>query len=461
MYDAIIIGAGLSGLAAGIRLAHYEKRVCILERHTTIGGLNSFYRLRGRNYDVGLHAVTNFTPKGTKRGPLARVLRQLRFSWDEFGLKPQCGSRVVFPGAQLDFTNDFEVLRAEVARAFPAQIDGFNRMVAAVPEYENLPFDRAEESARAWVGQFLTDPLLVEMIFCPLMFYGSARENDMDLAQFFIMFRSILCEGFARPADGIRPILKQLVRRYKELGGELRLRTGVKRIVHDGNSAVAVELDDGEALSAANVLSSAGFVETMRLCEQKGPNVERNAGRLGFVETCSLLDCPATNVGIDRTIVFFSADEQFAWRRPQELVDPRSGVLCMPGNFQFDEPADDPAVRVTALADYDGWAALPEDRYLAAKQQWYDVLTATAARYLGDFRPHVVDSDMFTPTTVVRYTGHVNGAIYGAARKRYDGSTFLNNVSLCGTDQGYVGIIGALVGGITAANTRVLQSAKT
>ena len=68
MYDAIIIGAGMSGLAAGIRLAHFDKRVCILERHYTIGGLNSFYRLRGRDYDVGLHAVTNFTPKGTKKG---------------------------------------------------------------------------------------------------------------------------------------------------------------------------------------------------------------------------------------------------------------------------------------------------------------------------------------------------------------------------------------------------------
>jgi phytoene dehydrogenase-like protein len=348
-----------------------------------------------------------------------------------------------------------------VARAFPKQIDGFNRLAAAVPDYDDLPFDRAEDSARAWVGQFVDDPLLIEMIFCPLMYYGSAREDDMDLAQFFIMFRSIFCEGFSRPADGIRPILKMLVRRYRELGGELRLRAGVRRIVHEGDQAVGVELDGGETLSTANVLSSAGFVETMRLCGRAAPNVEQDAGRLGFVETCSLLDCPATNVGIDRTIVFFSADEKFAWRRPQDLVSPRSGVLCMPGNFQFDEPLDDPAVRVTALADYDGWAALPEDRYRAAKQQWYDVLTATATRYLGDFRPHVVDSDMFTPTTVVRYTGHVNGAIYGAARKRYDGSTFLNNVSLCGTDQGYVGIIGALVGGITTANLRVLQSAKT
>ena len=66
MYDTIIIGAGMSGLAAGIRLAHYDQRVCILERHYTIGGLNSFYRLRGRDYDVGLHALTNVTPKGRK-----------------------------------------------------------------------------------------------------------------------------------------------------------------------------------------------------------------------------------------------------------------------------------------------------------------------------------------------------------------------------------------------------------
>ena len=29
MYDTIIIGAGMSGLAAGIRLAHFGQRVCI------------------------------------------------------------------------------------------------------------------------------------------------------------------------------------------------------------------------------------------------------------------------------------------------------------------------------------------------------------------------------------------------------------------------------------------------
>ncbi|MGC3968658.1 MAG: NAD(P)-binding protein [Pirellulales bacterium] len=187
-YDAIIIGAGMSGLAAGIRLAHYEKRVCILERHTTIGGLNSFYRLDGRNYDVGLHAVTNFTPKGTKRGPLARLLRQLRFSWDDLALKPQLGSRIAFPSQSLEFSNDFELLRSEIARAFPDQADNFDRLVAAIPDYDDLPLAAADASAREFLKSHLSDPLLVEMLLCPLMYYGTREKATWTSLNFLSCF---------------------------------------------------------------------------------------------------------------------------------------------------------------------------------------------------------------------------------------------------------------------------------
>ena len=36
-YDAVIIGAGMSGLAAGIRLAMFDQKVCILEKHLISG----------------------------------------------------------------------------------------------------------------------------------------------------------------------------------------------------------------------------------------------------------------------------------------------------------------------------------------------------------------------------------------------------------------------------------------
>ncbi|MBL8849140.1 MAG: NAD(P)-binding protein, partial [Planctomycetaceae bacterium] len=170
-YHTIIIGAGMSGLAAGIRLAYYEKPVCILERHTTIGGLNSFYRLRGRNYDVGLHAVTNYAPPGTRTGPLAKLLKQLRLRWDDFALCPQLGSAVVFPGRRLAFTNDFAVLESEVSREFPADSDGFRKLVAHIDVFDETRLDQAPLSAREVLAGFLRDATLVDMLLCPLMFY--------------------------------------------------------------------------------------------------------------------------------------------------------------------------------------------------------------------------------------------------------------------------------------------------
>jgi len=49
-------------------------------------------------------------------------------------------------------------------------------------------------------------------------------------------------------------------------------------------------------------------------------------------------------------------------------------------------------------------------------------------------------------------TVNANGAIYGAPHKQLDGSTNFKNLYLCGTDQGYLGIIGALVSGVSMAN---------
>ena len=96
VYDAVIVGAGMSGLAAGVRLAQYERNVCILEKHSMIGGLNSFYRRGGQNYGVGLHAMTNYVPKGTKVGPLARIIRHLRMPWDELVSRSRTVRRSLF-----------------------------------------------------------------------------------------------------------------------------------------------------------------------------------------------------------------------------------------------------------------------------------------------------------------------------------------------------------------------------
>jgi len=457
MYDTIIIGAGMSGLAAGIRLAYFGQRVCILERHYTIGGLNSFYRMRGRNYDVGLHALTNITPKGTKKGPLARLLRQLRISWDDLEISPQLGSDIVFPGVRLRFDNDLELLRSEVAREFPKQIDNFDRVIDQVVEYDELDESHQEISARERLSEILSDPLLVEMMFCPLMFYGSAREHDMDWGQFSIMFRSIFMEGLGRPQAGVRLILKKLVRKYRGLGGELKLRAGVKRLAIEDGHVSGVVLENGEELTARRVLSSAGWPETMRMCDDGAPVVSRASGRLSFCETIATLDVEPRELGHDRTITFYNDSEEFAWTKPAEPCDMRSGVICSPNNFDYGKPLDDGTMRITSLANFDYWQGLDENAYRLEKMRWYDRITESAVRFVPDYRNRVIDTDMFTPTTIVRFTGHDNGAVYGTPEKQIDGRTHLDNLFICGTDQGFVGIIGSIMSGIGMANMHCLR----
>jgi phytoene dehydrogenase-like protein len=462
VYDTIIIGAGMSGLAAGIRLAHYDQKVCILEKHWTIGGLNGFYRLGGRNYDVGLHAVTNFTPAGTKKGPLARLLRQLRFKWEDFELAPQVGSAIAFPGVRLGFTNDIDFLRSEIARAFPSERDNFERLLTELVDYDDLNQDNFEGSARQFLESCIRDPLLVEMILCPLMWYGNAREDDMDFGQFCIMFRSIFLEGFARPLAGVRLILKHLVRRYRSLGGELKLRSSVAKILVDDKRAVGIQLEGGEVLQAKRILSSAGIIETQRLCDDLTSEVaEQRAGQLTFIESISVLDQQPKQVGFNETIVFYNDSPHFHWRAPEaELCDLRTGVICSPNNYLYASELgnlQDGIIRITTIANYDLWAGLDQQDYLRQKMWWYDRSVASAVRFIPDFRLHVIDTDIFTPKTIRRFTSHDNGAVYGAPEKKLDGTTHLQNLFLCGTDQGFVGIVGAIVSGISMANMHCLR----
>jgi phytoene dehydrogenase-like protein len=456
MYDTIIIGAGMSGLAAGIRLAHFDQRVCILERHNAIGGLNSFYRRGGRDLDVGLHAVTNYAPKGSRSGPLSRLLRQLRLAWEELALAPQLGSAIMFPDLTLHFDNHFELFESEVQRHFPKQKDNFRRLVTQLCDYEQFGQPQTQGSARAIIGEIITDPLLVELLFCPVLYYGGSREHDMDFGQFSILFRSIFLEGLARPLAGIRLILKKLVQKFKKLGGELRLRASVSRICVKDDAVSKIVLEDGAELEAKHILSSAGWLETMRMCEAP-PAAQVEPSRLSLVESISILDAPPRSLGNDKTIVFFNDSEKFHYEKPPELADLRSGVVCSPNNFAYGEPMPENFVRITSLANYDRWAALGEEEYRLAKLRWYDRLVASAVRFVPDFRSAVIDTDIFTPMTIQRFTGHEGGAVYGAAQKRYDGTTHLKNLFICGNDQGMVGVIGTILSGISITNRYLLK----
>jgi len=457
-YDVLIIGAGMSGLAAGIRLAYYGKSVCVVEKHYRVGGLNSFYNLGGHKLDVGLHAMTNYVPKGVKLSPLPKLLRQLKLKAEDFALCPQRMSAIKFPNKTIRFNNDFGFFVQEVVDNFPRQADNFQKLLKSIFEYDELNLCAKPVSAREVVGSIISDPLLSDMIFCPLMFYGNAQENDMEFGQFVIMFKSIFCEGFARPQAGVRQILDVLVKKYKACGGELKMRCEVKSLKCANGRVASILLENGEVLTADRILSSAGYAETMKLLtDHDSSKLNCNVGQLSFVEFILVLNKEPVEMSYETTITFYNNSDRFDYRKPDELVDVSSGVICCPNNFQFENPLPEGMIRITNLANFDLWNRLGKEEYKAQKAAWLETTLREVVEFVPDFRDSIVFTDIFTPKTIYRFTGRINGAVYGTPNKTKTGKTHLDNLFICGTDQGFLGIVGAMLSGISMANLHVLQ----
>lgn len=473
-YDAVIIGAGPSGLAAAARLAHFGIKVCLLEGHSRPGGLNSWHFVKGREISTGLHAFTNWSADG-RGGALGRLLRQLRIKYADLGLEPQGQSSIRFPSARLRFSNDIELIRHEVAAAFPDQIDCFDRFRALVRETDEAEPASRQTSARRVIEEYIADPLLAEMLLCPVMFYGNPggvgdgldaeRDRpDMDWLLFCVVWKCIFESGFGHPAHGMRPLWEMLAKRIADDGGEVRLSSRVERLVVRGGRVVGARLTGGETVEGEAFFSSAGSVETDRLLDP-APATEKPVGSISIVEGISLLDRPAAVAGLTDTAIFYSFSDQLRFRRPEGLVEDSNGVVCASGNYHSPASRDNGVVKISQLANYRAWRGLEAQAYAFGKHETaagmavaLGKLGIALAKARNGAGKYAAFDDVFTPRSIERFTSHAEGALYGSPVKSRTGGTSARNLFLIGADQGFHGIVGAMLSGVAMVNLHLLRN---
>lgn len=459
-YDVIIIGAGLSGLSAGIRLAYYGRKVAIFERHSIPGGLNSYYRRNGKYVDVGLHAMTNYAEEGARSALLSKLFRQLRIKRSSLELCQQTYSLISFPGVELRLANSLPDVQAQIKAIFPELADGFAALCEKIASTDLMSFESDGLSARSVVREYVGDSLLLEMIMCPTMFYGNARADDMDFKQFCIMFQSIFVEGMARPKNGMQPFIDGLVEQFQAHGGELKLGCGIAGINCENGNVIQLQADDGRYYTAKTYISSIGALETSRICNSPQPILESaGCGQMGFVETIFNLSCTPCELGLKPCLIFRNEKSKFNFSVPADGVDFNSQVICLPGNFRGCSNASaSKCARITAIASPEWWKKLNKVEYEDAKKTNSARLLEVLERLAPGISGKVTSWEMFTPMTIRRFTGHLNGAIYGAPNKIYSGKTDCENLLLCGTDQGYLGIIGSMLSGTIVANNLMIDN---
>ncbi len=118
-----IIGAGIGGLSAGVRLAAGGVRVKILEKNPTPGGKVNFHQAQGYSFDTGASLLTM---RHVVEDLFSSVNRRLEDYLTLEPLEPLC--RYMWrDGATLDASTNIEIMEAEIARLAPDDVAAFRR----------------------------------------------------------------------------------------------------------------------------------------------------------------------------------------------------------------------------------------------------------------------------------------------------------------------------------------------
>src|SRR5215475_6218767 len=190
---AVVIGSGFGGLAAAVRLGAKGYRVTVFEKLDAPGGRAYVYRQDGFTFDGGPTIIT---------APfLFEELWRLcgRRLADDVTLTPVSPFyRIRFhDGAMFDCSGDPDVMRAQIARLAPDDVDGYERFLKAseaifrvgFEELGDVPFDSWTDMARIvpamlrlrsyrtvydFVASFVRDERLrVVLSFHPLLIGGN------------------------------------------------------------------------------------------------------------------------------------------------------------------------------------------------------------------------------------------------------------------------------------------------
>ena len=298
----------------------------------------------------------------------------------------------------------------------------------AFPAYS---VDAEELSTREIIRDSQIDPLLGEMLLCPTCYYGSARPNDIDFPTFIMLFDAIFRQGLARPEKGIRAILDPLTAKLKELGVQRRMNCAVKSITTSGNEAQEIVLETGETIRANQIISTCGIRETELLLGASCIELQTaKTGNFSIIESIRVFDGHPRDFGWNETVVFFNETDQFTYDCPQEIVDLKSGVICLPDNYGPHVNPTESKIRITHPANFQKWDALSKDLYIGVKEDWEEKIMGNSMNYLDgghgtldELNQKTTLMDTFTPTTIKHFTSHINGTLYGSPTKRRDGST--------------------------------------
>ncbi|MEW2081003.1 NAD(P)/FAD-dependent oxidoreductase [Streptomyces sp. NPDC005283] len=449
-FDAVVIGAGNAGLTAAATLQRAGLRTLLVERHNIPGGCATSFR-RGRyEFEVALHQLSGVGSEGQEfslRGLFEKlgVLDRLDF------VQEQDLYRAVVPGeydvtlpaewaAAVDVLSDaFPGNRERVERFFQLVKDTTVWQMAAMrglpPEQvDPTYFRQGLRPLTEVLDDHFDDPRIKAVLATYWGYVGQPPSRlafqDLALLLFaYFEFKPWHIRG------GSQAMSSAFLDSFLAAGGEVRFNTGVEAILTERGRAVGVRLDDGQEISARDVVSNASLPVTYAMLGDAAPSAvrddlaSRRVGVSGFVLHMGLDATPA-ELGFTTSTTFVNADlDDDRMYASWHTLEPARGICVSsydvaPIGFA---PSGATHVSLMTLQYADAWDKVSPGEYARTKFAYAETLLDRVEVITPGIRDAIEEVDVATPMTMSRYLGHPGGAIYGYDQDRAENWLFRNS----------------------------------
>jgi len=303
--NVVIVGAGLAGLSAALRLAGAGRKVTVVERESVPGGRNGLLNKSGYSFDTGPSVLTM---PDLIADALACVGEDIKDWLDLIPLKPLY--RAFYDdGSQLDVHSDTNQMREEIAKTIsPAEAVGYGKYVDFVTKlykYEMKDFiDRNIDSplnlltpnlARLIalggfrklspkVNQFLKDPRTQKVYSFQAMYAGVSPQQALAIYAVIAYMDSV--NGVFFPKGGMHAVPRAMAAAAQKHGVTFKYNSTVTAIEKSNGRATAVITESGERITCDVVVLNPDLPVAWRDLLGGQP---RSVKRLKYSPSCATL----------------------------------------------------------------------------------------------------------------------------------------------------------------------------
>jgi all-trans-retinol 13,14-reductase len=479
-YSTIIVGSGISGLSAAIVLAKHGRKPLVLDAHNIPGGCMQMFQRRAPGnvtcrFDTGVHYVGSMYPGQI----MWRLFRYMGVEVPTQPLDRECFDRISFPSGDFHVPVGWNNVADALKRACPAESQAIDAYIGKMrgaeaslswhtlnPGAEGA-FDRGlhETSLQQLIDQLGASPRLRSLICAQSSLYA-VPAAEVPLAVHAAVIGSTV-EGPHYVTGGGDAITNPMVAKLSELGGGVRMRAPVRRVLAESGAAAGVELESGEVIHAPEVILAVHPRVAVKLLPQ---DAYRSAlrERMAKAPECiaafvvyGMVDDAVDLRGVaGRNHYLLREDDPDCFYRP-EIEGAADAIVNLP------PPAGGGPQLLSAMSSvrwewFECWKNSSTRRRDTEYRKLKDKLTQNVMAMVEQRIPQLADNvlviEASTPLTLRDYAGYPQGGIYGVqpslqaqGRTGVRRRTNYRGLYLTGAGTGTPGILGACVTGFGVA----------